>query len=179
MPRFKQLRERTFVVKDHDEKIRSFPQRLDMRSVRMSRILLFSSLAAYLLCMLLPPYATDHGGQDQPNSIVLLLLGWFGISAGYLEWLANPMLLVAWLSIASYRHLSAVGSALLAMGLSIVFSFRDSVITGELDSLARVTELKAGYWLWVVSAVFALSASVVQASPYIRRVLNLRRNSID
>lgn len=77
----------------------------------------------------------------------LLLRGSSGLSGGYVEWLANPLLLASW--IAALRGWRALWlAASLAAGLlMLVFLFRQ-----------QIHRLGPGYWLWLASAAVSVAA---------------------
>jgi hypothetical protein len=98
------------------------------------------------------------------QGINYLLGGWAGGLAGgrVLAWLANPALLLAWLlfwSSSMWRTL-AIGSAMVALALSLSFLFENRIITSEMPSYSSITGYGPGYWLWVGSTAMALFAGV-------------------
>lgn len=94
----------------------------------------------------------------------LLLRGWQGLAAGYLEWLANPFLMVSWLSALGHLRRAAGTCGVIAVVLMLVFPFRESLTIPHGGLAAPVNHISPGpgYWLWLASAV------VMAASPLIR-----------
>lgn len=98
------------------------------------------------------------------NGFGLLLVGWLGVLTGIYSWLANPTLLIAWLAMWSPAHRRyAIGSASIALLMMLSFLFHQDIMSDEAGNRSRITHYGPGYWLWIGSAVLALSASCFQS----------------
>lgn len=89
--------------------------------------------------------------------------GWnillFG-ALSHTSWFANPLLGVAWIATLFARRIPALILSLTALALAGSFMFETSVITNEAGMANPITGLRAGYWLWLASMVFAVIAAV-------------------
>jgi hypothetical protein len=94
----------------------------------------------------------------------LLLQGWRAMPGGYVEWLANPALLISWAACASGRRFLAIASACTAVALMLVFLCRRNLETPLSASGMTVVAYGPGYWLWLGSALLMVVASVSRAS---------------
>lgn len=119
------------------------------------------SSAVALSCLLFTVALTQiafHWGPDGGSSGPgwrLLLRGWEGVSAGYPEWLANPLLLASWLCTLGRFPRVGTGCAALALGLMLLFPLRDSLtlpVSGSPVPLHPITP-GPGYWLWLASGL--------------------------
>ena len=115
------------------------------------------SILLFALSLTQKAYCT---AADCSDSIMVLLLGWAGLTGGIsgIAWFANPLLIGSWLLLR--RNLTtgmfmSMGAALLAMSF-LVF---DTVVTSESGHTGQVTRYKAGYWLWMGSNICMLLGS--------------------
>jgi hypothetical protein len=81
-----------------------------------------------------------------------LLLGPIGLFAGIFEWLANPVLLAAWVFSFAGRNKIALLLGIGASALMLAFLFRHTIMASEAPTYAKITGYGAGYWLWLTSA---------------------------
>ena len=117
------------------------------------------SVASYILSLILTPWGSWPGWAD-------LVFGWLGIPAipvsltvlSSLCWLANPMLLAAWITIksgGSKRTATAWAFASLATAGS--FMLMETALSG--DSASYIGPLKIGYWVWLASIACACAGA--------------------
>jgi hypothetical protein len=130
----------------------------------------YISIGLFVLAMTQTAYyeVTDDSAR---NSAGLLLIGWMGtIASGYIEWIANPLLLYSWASALHKRYWQAVGSAVLALTLILSFLRRAEVVwTG--DNGSRTVAIRGygfGYWLWVASAAIMVTAGLALLARQLR-----------
>ena len=81
-----------------------------------------------------------------------LLLGPIGLFAGIFEWLANPVLLAAWVFSFAGKNKIALLLGIGASALMLAFRCRHTIIASEAPTYAKITGYGAGYWLWLTSA---------------------------
>lgn len=82
----------------------------------------------------------------------LLLIGWIGIFQGNLTWLANPLILFAWLAYADARsRYQSIPFASLSLCFALSFMLYGKILSSEAGHYSKVTSLELGYWLWVAS----------------------------
>jgi hypothetical protein len=86
----------------------------------------------------------------------LLLLGGPSVFAGPANWpwLANPILIFAWIAILKRSREFAISASLAASALSAMFMLSNTVV-GE-KGPTDITCVGPGYWLWLASTVAAV-----------------------
>jgi hypothetical protein len=82
----------------------------------------------------------------------LLLLGPFGVFYGIFEWLANPVLLAAWVFSFAGKNKIALLLGVVASALMLAFLFRHTTVASEAPTYAKIIGYGAGYWLWLTRA---------------------------
>jgi hypothetical protein len=134
----------------------------------LSRYLLLFSVVAYVAC--LPMVAFCVRGDRCFGSWNALIYGWkaLPLHRTHLIWLANPILLVAWLLIATAlrrettaRTVAALLVSSLALLVAANFLPPVGIVDNEGGVAVGVTSRAAGYWLWLVSMVAAFAATVL------------------
>ena len=129
-------------------------------SPRLRLALLGLSILAFIGAM--PLTALTQVNPEEPivSSHDLFAVGWMGVMVGYVEWLANPLLLWSW--IASYFNRPRISgfAALCALGLALMFLLRHDLPSGHQsgETLAIVSR-GPGYWLWLVSILIMVIAN--------------------
>lgn len=134
-----------------------FPLRL---SPRLRLALLGLSIMAFIGAM--PLTALTQVNPEEPivSSHELFMVGWMGVIVGYVEWLANPLLLWSW--IASYFNRPRISglAALCALGLALMFLLRHDLPSSHQSGGTLVILSRGpGYWLWVVSVLIMVTAN--------------------
>ena len=87
-----------------------------------------------------------------------------------LSWLANPALLIAWLTYKKSKTTSLVFT-ILSLTLMLSFLMFDEVINNEAGHYHKIISYKAGYWLWLSSsAVLAAGALLKRRITYHNKV---------
>ena len=73
-------------------------------------------------------------------------------NAGYVAWLANPIIVAAWFIYLGNRRSSALISAVLALGLTLTFLGVAEVPLSPKLGDVKIVSYGTGYWLWIASA---------------------------
>ncbi len=91
------------------------------------------------------------------DSIEILIIGFFGLITGgaCITWLANPLLLIAWIYLKKRPKQSIIFSGL-AFIFSISFLFFDKILANEAGHYLEITQYRLGYWLWLFSSLIML-----------------------
>lgn len=89
-----------------------------------------------------------------------MLVGWLGLFMGYFEWIANPLLLTAWICLWIRKPGYAASFAAGACAIAVAFVFRDKILINEAGHIGKVISLDAGYWLWVASTATTLASAI-------------------
>ncbi len=94
------------------------------------------------------------------DSIMVFLLGWAGVISGgaAITWIANPLLIAAWLTL-NNKLKASMFLSMFAFLISLGFLLFDSVVDNEGGSSHRIISYKPGYWLWVMSTFCMLAGT--------------------
>ncbi len=105
-------------------------------------------------------YCTTSSCAD---SIMALLLGGLGMftSAAAISWLANPLLLVAWI-ISGKKQRTAMFFSMFAFLFALSFLLFDEVVVNEAGHSQTIIQYKAGYWLWVASCFCMMAGNFAE-----------------
>jgi hypothetical protein len=101
-------------------------------------------------------YIEVHIPKQPPSGWYLLLIGLIGVFGGYFEWLANPVLLAAWVFSFAGKNKVALLLGILASAFMVAFLFRHVMIASEAPTYEKIVGYGAGYWLWLTSAGLAI-----------------------
>jgi len=114
-------------------------------------VFLAISVLLYLLSLALP--ALRYVGGESVSGLFILGLGWYN---GTAHWLANPLMCVAWFTLAVRKPAFSI-AVLVAAGYLMLSSLgiKDAVWGGESGIRAPVDGLDIGFWIWFLSAVVA------------------------
>jgi len=121
------------------------------------------SIALFAAALTQPAFYWGDPGDRAPGAVsafILLLEGWRGLPAGYLEWLANPLLVATWLAAAFERRVPSLVGAGVATLLMLVFPARGSALVLHSGMTQHLASLGAGYWLWLGSALTMVVAQL-------------------
>ncbi len=124
------------------------------------KILLIASIILFVLSLTQKTYCLD--GICEARGILNLLIGWMGVlytKGGSSAWLANPFLIVSWFFLINKPKLAFLLCAL-AFFFALRFYFQDTLIKNEAGIIGKITNYKAGYWLWLSSTVVMMLASI-------------------
>lgn len=143
-----------------------------MNAVHGKKILLLSVLL-FLISLVVPAFSY-HGTQptrDYCYGWLTLALGWFpaifglvGSPQGQFEyigtisWLANPLLMTAWIGILIKSRLMSMFSGIAALCLSCLFFLTHNIPIPDNQSMTNVS-VSIGYFLWISSMVCVLIAA--------------------
>lgn len=115
------------------------------------------SIALYILSMFLTPFYVANPKADiYSNSFFILLSGWMAVLGGglflTLIWLANPLYIFGTFLVMN-KEKFAVIPVTLSLLLAIYFTTLDSVMDGESGRTTDITQLGAGFYLWISSFI--------------------------
>jgi len=97
-------------------------------------------------------YTYGHNPKVWPPGWYLLLISLIGVFYGIFEWLANPVLLAAWVFSLAGKNKIALLLGIVASALMVAFLFRHTIVASEAPTHAKIIGYGAGYWLWLTSA---------------------------
>jgi hypothetical protein len=103
----------------------------------------------------------DDQSASYGSGFELLLIGILGPLDGTYAWLANPALLVAWITLPLRPRAVALGFSLAALGIALEFLRRQNVWLNEAGGRGEIAGFGLGYWLWIANIATALAGSVV------------------
>ena len=129
----------------------------------------------FIISLTQPAFYIDRTDYDAwSNSFILLIMGWLGAmvtGGGALAWFANPFILASWIVSSKYSKLSVL-FGIVATLFALSFLFTDEVITSEAGTYSKITEYKAGYWLWFCSIVVFTTGMLIME---IRKMLTNKK----
>ncbi len=122
------------------------------------------SIALYILSMFFTPFYVANPKADiYSNSFFMLLSGWMAVLGGglflTLIWLANPLYFFGGFLILN-KEKFAVVPVTAALLLALYFTTLDSVMDGESGKTTAITQLGAGFYLWISSFIVLFIASI-------------------
>jgi hypothetical protein len=134
--------------------------------------ILIASIALFLVCLTQDGfYIEGSNPRAWASAFYLFLLGWLGLLAGTIAWLANPLLIAAWVLFWLRRDRIALALGVAALVCALSFLGVGKLLVSEAPTFAAVTGFGLGYWLWVASIMVI---AVGSASPLLGLVSNAR-----
>jgi hypothetical protein len=115
----------------------------------LNRIFLVVSIGLLLGSFTQQCYCTTNRCADSVAVFIFGIFGFFFSWAG-VTWLANPLLIVSWLTIKRNSKFSFIAS-LVATIISMSFLLFNKIMDNEGGYLDEIKGYKLGYWLWVGS----------------------------
>jgi hypothetical protein len=130
--------------------------------MRLPKIVTLTSVIVFAASLTQKGFSTagEPPGAWSPG-VYLLLIGLIGVMYGIFEWLANPVLLAAWIFSFAGKNKIALSLAILATALIAAFLFRQTIVASEAPTYAKITGYAAGYWLWLTSAIITTLGAAV------------------
>lgn len=139
------------------------------------KYLLLFSVILFAASLTQKAYCTASVCSD---SVMVFLLGWAALLSGGAGfcWLANPLLIAAWVMLR--RNLrSAMFLSMFAAFLALSFLLFDTVLDNENGQNQTIKTYRLGYWLWVGSSVITLAGTFVLMLRHNTRQASAHRNS--
>lgn len=133
---------------------------VDLTAIR--RHWLFAlSVALFAACLFFQTFYYADYPMDSSfgNGWGALVAGWLGLLAGVPAWLANPLLIAAWVAYVRRMHRLSRILSVAAGGFMLSFTLESQIEVGTSGSLSAITSLGVGYYLWLSSAVVQVIAS--------------------
>ena len=125
-----------------------------MFSNSLNRMVLIISITFIIASFTQKSYCTTSHCADSLAVFISGVLGFYLSWAGS-TWLANPLLIVSWITINRKPKLSWITSALAAI-LSLSFLLFNQIMDNEGGFYSQIMSYKLGYWLWVASSLSML-----------------------
>jgi hypothetical protein len=129
-----------------------------MTQKQIKRIFLLLSIILFAASLTQKCYCTTGVCGD---SIAAFIFGFFGLAypLATWTWLANPLLLGAWIFIFRGPKISFILS-LSSTLIAASFLLFDQIIDNENGQYKQIISYEAGYWLWLSSHVCLLMVNV-------------------
>ncbi|PRY11362.1 hypothetical protein CLV24_111157 [Pontibacter ummariensis] len=151
-----------------------------MNNKKVDSYIFYTSFALFIISLTQESYCTNQCG----DSLAVFLVGGLGVlfeigalTDKYLNintigevdytigatfsWLANPALLIAWLTYKESKTTSLVFT-MLSLALMLSFLMFDKVIDNEAGHYNKIVNYKAGYWLWLSSSAVLAAGALVK-----------------
>ena len=156
-----------------------------MNTKKVDSYIFYTSITLFIISLTQESYCTNQCG----NSLAVFLVGGLGVlfeigalTDKYLNintigevdytigatfsWLANPALLIAWLTYKESKTTSLVFT-IFSFVLMLSFLTFDEVIDNEAGHYNKIISYKAGYWLWISSSAVLAAGALLR-----RRITN-------
>lgn len=104
----------------------------------------------------------DSTTDSPKESLLLLMIGILGPLDGIFAWFANPILFVAYLFFYLKRFNWSIFFGVIAFLLISSFFLNTTVIVNEGGTRAEVIGYGLGFWLWMASSVFSITAALIE-----------------
>lgn len=132
----------------------------------------FTALGLYIIALFTECYSVDGSDGIGTFGFIALLLGWLNFDTIGIIWLANPLFAISLLIyfIAKKPYVIGIILSTIAFGLALSFRSIEEIIKDEAGHMGQITELSAGYWMWVTAllllSVGHLLKKVLQYFPH-------------
>jgi hypothetical protein len=125
---------------------------------RISGVTLFISVVAYAVSLTQVAYCTQ---SSCVYSIGSLLTGWIALYMGgvMFTWLANPLILISWITIRRSPRTSNLCS-ITACILMFSFLYYKQIYNHQDEWTSDITKYGVGYYLWVLSGITMVVGNV-------------------
>jgi hypothetical protein len=139
--------------------------------MRLPRIITLLSVIVFAVSLTQKCFSSTDGkpGAWSPG-LYLLLIGVLGVLEGIFEWLANPVLVAAWVFSFAGKNKIALLLGIVASALMAGFLLGHTFTAGEYHE--KIIGYSAGYWLWqtsgalmIVSGATGLLRTKIEAKP--------------
>jgi hypothetical protein len=123
--------------------------------VKLKHILTAISVLLFVSSLYCVPFKIE--GDDSKPGIVYLLLGWIDLAGAGISWLANPLLLFAWMYL--FRN---VKTSIWLSSIALIFStsflcFDES----RVNEGRKIISIDSGYYLWLISIIIFFASTIV------------------
>ncbi len=129
--------------------------------LKKPNIFLLISIIVFIIACSQKIYCTNDNCGEYWSGFAVLISGIFGIFIGgaCITWLANPLILISWLTFRKTK-ISLVAS-ILAFILGVSFLFFDEIIINEAGHYGKITDYELGFYLWNLSFLIMIIGNVI------------------
>jgi len=119
------------------------------------KIVRYTTLWLFIFSLTQKSYCMEGDCGTFGGGFLCLFFGWIALlflGVNYISWLANPLLIIAWLSLKQVSIVSIICSGL---AIILCFSFLSvpELLRDEGGNWAPITGYHLGYWLWAASMI--------------------------
>ena len=131
-------------------------------------ILILISILIFIVACSQKIYCTNGRCGENWSGLAVLISGIFGIFLGgaCLTWLANPLILISWLTFKKAKF--SLVMSILAFSFGLSFIFFDEIIINEAGQYGKITGYQIGFHLWNLSFIIMI----------IRNIISLKNNKL-
>ncbi len=127
------------------------------------RILLWISMGLFATSLLCDGFYVE-GASPRAWSLGFgeLIIGRYAALTGVYAWLANPLLLTAWITFRSKSARVSLLCSVAALCFMLSFLLVHRIEVSEAGNSARIAGYGLGYWLWISSALVLLAGNMLR-----------------
>ncbi|WP_036827720.1 hypothetical protein [Polaribacter sp. Hel1_85] len=131
--------------------------------MKNKKVFLFLSFGIFIISLTQKSYCTSGGTCEYFSGLLSLIFGWIGVFMLHLPafpWIANPILLLSWITFNKNQKISFI-SSITAFLLMLSFLLVDEIIDNEGGTTAKVIFYDLGYWMWLLSSFIMLIGNFI------------------
>tara|TARA_R110001606_G_C15135602_1_gene623904 strand:+ start:188 stop:733 length:546 start_codon:yes stop_codon:yes gene_type:complete len=124
-------------------------------------ILILISILIFIIACSQIVYCTNGNCGENWSGLAVLISGIFGIFIGgaCITWLANPLILISWLTFKKTKFSLVMSIIALLFGMS--FLFFDEIIINEAGHYGKITGYEMGFYLWNLSLIIMIIRNII------------------
>jgi hypothetical protein len=149
-------------MQPHRTTVEPPPNEAEARARARRRLALGTPLCLFAIACVTP--SIELG--DRWPGFGCVLLGWIAVLEGVPAWLANPVVIAAWICLRQrfYRVAAALAAIAAVLALSTCMLFRREIVIADSGATAKLSSLDVGFYLWMASMISVLAIALVLRS---------------
>lgn len=133
----------------------------NLLSIEANKLARYLSIALFICSLTQAAFCVEGDCQSYWSGLCIVITGPLGfwLSPAGFSWLANPALLIAWLSVNKDSKRSLIAS-IVATLFALCFLVFKTIISDEGGLPHQITGYQIGYWLWLMSSIVMLGGNL-------------------
>ncbi len=130
----------------------------------VNRFYIITSIILFVFSLPLVAFSVGNEGVYSFMALLLGPLGMIVLDGASFSWLANPCILVAWISARAKLSNSAMYASSFALIFGLMFLLFNEIVANEAGTSGTISKIQAGYWFWLISIVLIFIGSYKRKS---------------